>query len=106
MLIFNISQPLGFGTRSTHISFPCSTKCSKSKNYKVPQALREYGTRNVAFQIICLKLRPTFRKYWNLKNSVAHGKSVVLYNNTARVFDTFIFTYMTIVYELKAIINY
>ncbi len=33
----NVPQPLTFGTRNTHISFPCSTKCSKSINCKVPQ---------------------------------------------------------------------
>ena len=29
-------QPLGFGTRSIQVSFPCSTKCSKSKKCEVP----------------------------------------------------------------------
>jgi len=48
------SQPLvqillTFGIRSTHISFPCSTKCSKSKNNKGPQTLMDYGTKKVRF---------------------------------------------------------
>ncbi len=41
----SVSDILIFGTRSTHISFTCSTKCSKSKNCKVPQTLRDYGTK-------------------------------------------------------------
>jgi hypothetical protein len=40
-----VQQPLDFGTRSTHISFPCSTKYSKSINCKVPQPLRKFGTK-------------------------------------------------------------
>ena len=32
-----LSLSLCFGTRNTHISFPCFTKCSKSINCKVPQ---------------------------------------------------------------------
>ena len=36
---------LTFGIQSPQVGFPCSIKCSKSKNYKVPQTFRDYGTK-------------------------------------------------------------
>ena len=41
----NVPQPLTFGIQSPQVGFPCSIKCSKSKNYKVPQTFRDYGTK-------------------------------------------------------------
>ena len=40
-----ICNTLIFGARSIHINFPCSIKYSKSKNYKVSQTLKDYGTK-------------------------------------------------------------
>ncbi len=45
----SIPQPLNFGTQNTQMSLLCSTKCSKSKNCKVLQTLRDYGTKKVSF---------------------------------------------------------
>ena len=45
----SIPQPLTFGIQSPQVGFPCSIKCSKSKNYKVPQTFRDYGTKKVSF---------------------------------------------------------
>ena len=40
-----VTKPLTFGIQSPQVGFPCSIKCSKSKNYKVPQTFRDYGTK-------------------------------------------------------------
>ena len=45
----SLPESLIFGTYVVTTSFPCSTKCSKSKNCKVPQTLRDFGTKKVSF---------------------------------------------------------
>ena len=39
-----VHKPLIFGTWIIQMRFPCSTKCSKNKNCKVPQTLKIFGT--------------------------------------------------------------